>query len=84
MKSSRESKEELIVFNKSKNSIVGIRNGNDLNISTSMDSLNSNENSIRSYVIYSGIQDALKKKAFNNLFVFKKEVILVVDSSGGI
>ena len=78
----RESKEELIVFNKSKNSIVGIRNGNSLYISASIDSLNTNENSIKSYFIYSGIYDTLIKKSFNNLFVFNEEVILVVDTSG--
>jgi competence protein ComEC len=78
----RESKHELIVFNKSKNSIVGIRNGNDLYISSSIDSLDTNENSIKSYVIYSGIHNTLLKESFNNLFVFNDELILVVDSSG--
>ncbi len=78
----RESKAELIVFNKSKNSIVGIRNGTDLYISSSIDSLNVNENIIKSYLTYSGIHDTLIKNSFNNLFVFNKELILVVDSSG--
>ncbi len=78
----RDSKKEFIVFNKSKNSIVGIRNGNDFYLSTSIDSLNIDENIIKSYIIGSGIGEILNKSTQSNLFIFNKEVILVVDSLG--
>lgn len=78
----RETRKEFIVFNKSKKSIVGIRKGNDLHISSSIDSLDIKENLIKSYVIGSGINDAVKTLPHNNLFHFNKEVILVIDSLG--
>jgi len=78
----RETMKEFIVFNKSKGSIIGIRFGNDLHISSSMDSLNIKENFIKSYVIGSGINDVVKTLTHNNLFLFNKGVILVVDSLG--
>jgi competence protein ComEC len=47
-----------------------------------MDSLDINENIIKSYVIGSGVNAIVKKSTKSNLYVFDKEVIFVVDSLG--
>lgn len=81
-KFSRASTKEFIVFNKSKSSLIGIRNGYDLYISSSADSLDIHGNILKSYIIGSGISDRLHNINFNSLFTVHEEVIFVVDSLG--
>ncbi|MBT8316946.1 MAG: ComEC/Rec2 family competence protein [Lutibacter sp.] len=71
---------EFVVFNKSKSSLIGIRVGRSL-LLNSPDSLKLNDYALKSYVIGSGVSKNFQI-INRNLFKFKNEVILVVDSLG--
>jgi len=76
-----QSTNELIIFNKRKTSIVGIRFGDLLTIASS-DSINLKDYTIKPFLIGSGIGEEFEAMPILNLFKFKNEVILVVDSLG--
>lgn len=73
---------EFVVFNKSKKNIIGIRNGSELKIYSSIDSLDTDEPILKSYLIGTGISENFKKTEDTNLLKFNEETILVVDSLG--
>ncbi|NOR27197.1 MAG: DUF4131 domain-containing protein [Lutibacter sp.] len=72
---------EFIVFHKSKKSSIGFRNGNSL-ISYNSDSLMLNDYVVNSYLIGSKTEVDFKKNSIRNLYNYKNETILVVDSLG--
>ncbi|PCH53937.1 MAG: competence protein [Flavobacteriaceae bacterium] len=72
---------ELIVFNQSKKSIIGVRFGDKLTVSCS-DSINQKNYTIKSFLIGSGIGEEFESFPTKNLFKFKNEIVLVVDSLG--
>ncbi|WP_369048587.1 ComEC/Rec2 family competence protein [Tenacibaculum sp. UWU-22] len=75
-------KHELIVFNKNRKSIIGVRNGKELNVFSNIDSSTiQHEKVLRSYKIGENVR--LKYNfTIPNIFQFKKMKILVVDSLG--
>ncbi|WP_282072754.1 ComEC/Rec2 family competence protein [Polaribacter atrinae] len=77
-----KSKKELIVFHKSRFSMIGKRVGGQLFIEHNLDIVRfENENSIKTYRITEGI-DEVKKTNFKNFIQFSKKNILLIDSLG--
>lgn len=75
-------KKEFLVFHKNKKSVVGNRLGNTLHLFSNLDSLTIHQQKIiENYKIEKGI--AIKNSSkIGNVFQFKNETILVVDSLG--
>ena len=76
-----QSTSELIVFNQSKKSSIGHRIGTHFILNLS-DSLSLNNYVLKPYLIGSGIEENFELMPIKNLYKFKNEVILVVDSLG--
>ncbi|QXP64159.1 ComEC family competence protein [Polaribacter sp. HaHaR_3_91] len=77
-----KSKEELIVFHKSRFSVIGKRVGRQLFLQHDIDSMRfKNENSIKTYRVSEGI-DEVKEFNFKNFLQFSKKDILLIDSLG--
>ncbi|WP_252191096.1 ComEC/Rec2 family competence protein [Polaribacter sp. Q13] len=75
-------KEELIVFHKSRFSIIGERIGEQLFLQHNLDSTRfKNENSIKTYSVSEGI-DEVKETNFKNFIQFSNKDILLIDSLG--
>ncbi|PHQ57681.1 MAG: competence protein [Lutibacter sp.] len=72
---------EFIIFNRSKSTIVGARNGNQFLV-YSNDSLNQNHAPLKDYLIGTGVQEKFQIKTPAKFYKFKNEIILVVDSLG--
>ena len=72
---------EFIVFNQSKKSLIGMRNGANLTLNSG-DSITQNDYVIKPYIISIGIGDNFQSKELRNLYSFKNETILIVDSLG--
>ncbi|MDD3721664.1 MAG: ComEC/Rec2 family competence protein [Lutibacter sp.] len=77
-----QSTSEFIVFNESKTSAVGIRNGNTIHFETSEDSLKTTANFIKTYLVGAGLEKMLPSEKIKNLYRFNNETILIVDSLG--
>ena len=81
-KHQKKTKEEFIIFYKSRNSILGNRVGEQVEIHHDLDSANiQNLGFLSSYRIGENIRQTLKK-GVSNIYQFKNETILVVDSLG--
>ncbi len=78
----RESKDEFIVFNQSKASTIGKRNGNKIQFSSSTDSLKTSSNFKMAYLVGAELDEMLPSEKIKNLYSFNNEIILVVDSLG--
>jgi len=77
-----KSKEEIIVFHKSRFSMIGKRIGERLLVQHNTDSLRFlRENSIKSYSIAESITE-IKETNFKNIFSFYNKDILLIDSLG--
>lgn len=76
-----QSTNELIVFNQSKKSIIGNREGAHFMLNSS-DSLSLNDYALKPYLISTGIGDKFQAIKTKNVYKFKNEIILVVDSLG--
>jgi competence protein ComEC len=81
-KYSIQSTNEFIVFNESKASLFGKRNGNKIRFETSEDSLKTNANFRKAYLVGSGLGQILPSEKMKNLYAFNNETILIVDSLG--
>lgn len=77
-----QSMNEFIVFNESKASTIGKRTGNKIIFHTSADSLKRSSNFKIAYLVGSGLNEILPSEKIKNLYVFKNETILMVDSLG--
>ena len=77
-----ESTKEFIVFNESKTSTIGQRTGNTVQFFTSADSLKTNVNFMKAYVVGTGLDEMLTSEKIKNLYFFENETILMVDSLG--
>jgi len=77
-----QSANEFIVFNQSKETTVGKRNGNKIQFDTSTDSLKANANFKMAYMVGAGLDEFLPSEKIKNLYYFKNETILIVDSLG--
>ncbi len=75
------SKNELIIFNKSRASVIGERNGNRLNLFHTIDSLKQHESFIKSYMIGSHAKELKVTDSINKSLLAAKNV-LVIDSLG--
>ena len=74
--------EEIIVFHKSRFSLIGIKKNKTLSVSHNFDSLTSNrDNVIRNYKIGNAIT-AIKKNSLENIYLFHNKKILIIDSLG--
>ena len=77
-----KSKEEIIVFHKSRFSMIGKRIGERLLLQHNIDSLRFlKENSIKSYKIAESIAE-IKETNFKNIISFSNKYILLIDSLG--
>jgi len=76
-----KSTNEFIVFNQPKNSSIGYRTGANI-ILSSRDLLTLNDYTIKPYLIGTGIDVKLITTTTKNVYKFKNETILVVDSLG--
>jgi competence protein ComEC len=78
----KKHKKEFIVFHKSRKSVLGIRNGNHLNIRHNLDSLEiASSKMIQTYGVGENIKPEFSKEPVN-FINFKNRSILVVDSLG--
>lgn len=78
----RQSTNEFIVFQKSKESVFGKRIGEHLQINTSINSFSSSEQPLKDYVVGTGIDKVSIKNEIQNLYAIKKNKIVVIDSLG--
>jgi competence protein ComEC len=79
----KTNKKEFVVFHKSKNSVFGIREGEELLVLHNLDSLEiKKSNMMTSYRIGESVTQTFKTNHSNNVFQFDKENILLVDSLG--
>lgn len=78
----KNTKKELIVFHKSRKSIVGIRNRDDVKIYHNIDTLEvKSSNLIKTYAIGENVKPIFIKE-FLDVFNFKNKDVLVIDSLG--
>ena len=77
-----QSTNEFIVFNESKASTFGKRNGNEIRFDTAADSSNTAANLKMAYLVGAGLDEMLPSENIKNLYMFNKETILIVDSLG--
>lgn len=77
-----QSSNEFIVFNESKSSTVGEKNGNEIRFDTSADSLKTVANFKMAYLVGAGLNEIRPSEKIKNLYHFNTETILVVDSLG--
>ncbi|WBX70786.1 ComEC/Rec2 family competence protein [Tenacibaculum retecalamus] len=81
-KRNRHQKQEIIVFNKSRKNLVGIRNGKQLHVFHNMDSLKIiTDKAIKDYRINETVKSYSTNKT-PNYFKFNTDKILIVDSLG--
>lgn len=74
--------EELVVFHKSRFSLIGIKKNTDLAVSHNFDSITSaKDNSIRNYKIGNSITE-IEEDTLENIYVFQNKKILIIDSLG--
>ena len=74
--------EEMIVFHKSRFSLIGIKKHNTLAVAHNFDSLTSTrDNVIKNYKIGNSISET-KKDTLENIYLFQTKKILVIDSLG--
>jgi len=78
----KQSTHEFIVFNKTAENILGIRDSGKMTINTSISKLSLSENPIKNYVVGTGIDSITISEENKKLLFFKKETILTVDSLG--
>jgi competence protein ComEC len=74
--------DEFIVFNKTKSSIIGIRNGEKFKVYLSNKQINKNSNPINSYLVGTGIKNIKFSPQKNNLYQFDTINFLKIDSLG--
>lgn len=78
----KKTKEEFIVFHKTRNSVLGKRIGNQIEINHDLDSLViQNTGLLVSYKIGENVKETIKHQ-IDNVYQFKNNTILVVDSLG--
>lgn len=76
-------KEELIIFHQSKQSVVGSRFGKSIQLYTDLDSLDIvTSSAIQSFKIGEEIQETYFQKVFPNIVKFKNKTLLLVDDFG--
>ncbi|NEW78859.1 MAG: ComEC family competence protein [Gelidibacter sp.] len=78
----RQITNEFIVFNESKSSTVGKRNGNMIQFFTSSDTLKRDANFKIAYLVGAKLDEILPSEKIKNLYSFNNETILIVDSLG--
>ncbi|MFA5297780.1 MAG: ComEC/Rec2 family competence protein [Lutibacter sp.] len=78
----RESIHEFIVFNESKLTTIGERNGNKIRFDTSVDSLKKMSNFKIAYSVGAGLGEILPSGKIKSMYLFGEETILIVDSLG--
>lgn len=77
-----QSAREFIIYNKSRESVIGKRLGGKLLIDTSISNYSIGENPIRNYLVGTGIDSISISSEMKNLMQFKNETILLIDSLG--
>lgn len=77
-----ETAHSFIVFNKSKESVLGVRNGNKLELECSQKVVEITKNPLKSYVVGTGIDSVVLQKKQNNFLEFNDERVYIVDSLG--
>ena len=74
--------DEMIVFHKSKYSLIGIKNNNAFAISHNFDSVtNDKDHSIRNYKLGNAIT-AITQDTVENIYIFNNKKFLIIDSLG--
>lgn len=77
-----QSANEFIIFNENKTSIVAKRTGSLILFNTSADSLKTASKFKKAYLVGARLDEMLTSEKIKNLYFFKDETILVVDSLG--
>ena len=80
-KRNRQSTNEFIVFNENKSSVLATKYGSDVTVYSKKDSIK-NLYSIQAYLLGTGLRNVIKSEKPKNLFKFKNETILLIDSLG--
>lgn len=79
----RNNKEEFLVFHKSRNSVIVNRKGNSLQLFSNLDNSTTNQQRmIDNYIIGEQVSTKITNECSKNIFQFKNQQILVVDSLG--
>jgi len=74
--------DEFIIFQKSRNTLIGIKNGDKLRIASTLDSLRaSQDNVIKNYIVGSSISD-IDTIELTSVYEFNQEKLLIVDTLG--
>lgn len=73
---------EFIVFNKTKSSIIGIRNGENFEVYFSNNQINKNSNPIKSYLVGTGLKNIEILPQKSKLYQFNTVNFLRIDSLG--
>ncbi|RXP45177.1 ComEC family competence protein [Lutibacter sp. HS1-25] len=74
--------QNLIVFNKTAESMIANRMGKKLTIETSNINFSSTKNPLKTYLVGTGIDSVFSSTKIQNLHFYKNETILIVDSLG--
>jgi competence protein ComEC len=77
-----QSRNEFVIFHKSRGQVIGNRFGDKLQIRTSINNLSERDNPLKSYVVGAGIQELAIKDSIQHFFKIIDHKILVVDSLG--
>jgi competence protein ComEC len=80
-KFNNQTENSLIVFNKSRNSLIAERKGNLLKVFSTIDSINEKEYPLKPYLVEANLKDVTFNKLLN-IYYFKNETILVIDKDG--
>jgi competence protein ComEC len=73
--------EEIVIFHKSRNTVIGVKKGQNLALYHNLDSSASTQNFIRDYKTNLNIRN-LKESRLKNVFQLSDKLVLIIDSSG--
>lgn len=73
--------DDAVIFHKSRNTILGIKKGGNLEIFHNLDTTAGSQLFIKSYKTAVSLQE-IKESALENLYYFDEKKVLVIDSSG--
>ncbi|MBO3115734.1 ComEC family competence protein [Winogradskyella sp. DF17] len=75
-------KEALVIFNKSRHTVIGLQNGKHLSLFQNLDSTETlNDNLLKNYKVGEGITD-IDLQQIEPVYKFNSELLLVIDSIG--
>ena len=73
--------EEIVIFHKSRNTVIGVKKGQNLMLYHNLDSIVANENFVRDYKTNMNIK-SLEESSLKNVLQLSEKLVLIIDSSG--